>query len=94
MINGAHFTSDSIASFNDRWIHLALTYDRSKVRQYVNGTLVKETVLTDTIKEVPVSLQIGRRLPGSYYFVGQIDELRVYDHALSTPEIETVYASS
>ena len=36
-------------------------------------------------------LQIGRRLPNNYFFNGLIDEVGLYDRALTAAEIKAIY---
>ncbi len=70
------------------WNHLAISYDGSTLRLYQNGALAGETSIGR--KRVPGNqgLAFGRRQDNSgdgYHFRGVIDEIRLYDHAL-TPE--------
>ena len=72
----------------NRWHQLAMTYDGSALRTYLDG---KEVAVTTVGKQrVPgtTSLCIGRRQDGSFSFQGAIDEVRLYDRALSAEEIE------
>jgi len=80
----------------DQWTHLFVTYDGlSKAggfRIYFNGKPqavdVTRDRLTDTIKtEKP--LHIGRRNP-SAFFQGAIDDVRIYDRALTGAEVATL----
>ena len=69
------------------WKHFVWTYDGSTARLFVNG--VKETVTTSGISNYPINgIWIGR----SYAYVGGlIDEVRIYNRALSAGEIQTLY---
>jgi hypothetical protein len=70
------------------WTHLAATVSDGSLRLYVNGTLVKTTALPGPLTITDSPLRIGGN---SYwtkeYFAGLIDEVRVYNRALSTAEI-------
>ncbi len=69
------------------WSHLTLTDDGEEMRLYVDGELVRETAAPPvTPSEGP--LQIGANLMFSDYFKGRIDEVRLYDQALGSEEIE------
>ena len=68
------------------WTHIAGTYDGANLRLYVNGVLVKTQARTGTIFSSPNPLYIGGK--GSQ-FSGLIDEVRVYNRALSAAEINT-----
>ena len=67
----------------ERGRYLALTYDGATLRLYVNGALVSTTVATGTIATSSNPLQIGGDSLYGQYFNGLIDEVRVYDGALT-----------
>jgi hypothetical protein len=68
------------------WTHLAMTYDGTRIRLYVNARLVGTTLQRGPIARSWQPLLIGNDLCGNW-FDGLIDEVRVYDRALSGPEI-------
>jgi hypothetical protein len=73
------------------WHHVALTYDgRSKARLYVDGVL--DTSVTKTyITTSRGSVYLGSTVEGSHeYFRGELDEVRVYDRALSVAQIRAM----
>lgn len=63
------------------WYHFALTYDGRQQKLYLNGQLVNSKALTGEIKTNRNNLFIG------YNFSGLIDELRIYNRALSPEEV-------
>ena len=69
------------------WSHLAATYNGSVLRIYVNGTQVASTTVTGSIDTSTQPLQIGGNSVWGEYFAGRIDELRIYNRALSASEI-------
>ena len=69
------------------WTHLAVTYDGSTLVFYSNGVQVASTAVSGPIPPSTQSLQIGASQFGEY-FQGRIDEVRIYDRALSAPEIQ------
>ena len=69
------------------WTHLAMTYDGSRIRLYVNGRLVATMLQTGPLATSSHPLRIGNDLCGNW-FDGLIDEVRVYDRALSASEIQ------
>ncbi len=72
----------------DAWSHLAATYDRRTVRLYVNGVLVTSQPQTAPIAVSDSPLTIGGDQSFGQYFQGLIDEMRVYNRALSASEIQ------
>jgi hypothetical protein len=75
------------------WTHLAETYDGSTLRLYVNGTQVASTAHTGAIATSTNPLQIGGDSLYSQFFAGLIDEVRVYNVALTAAQIQTDMAS-
>jgi hypothetical protein len=70
-----------------RWTHLAATWSRSRLRLYRDGVLVSSRRAPARIPASGGPLRIGgNRLRGEW-FKGLIDDVRVYDRALSAGEI-------
>lgn len=70
-----------------RWSHLAVSYDGTALRLYVNGTQVSGRAISGTILKSTDPLWIGGNQPYGEYFQGLIDEVRVYDRALSPADV-------
>ena len=70
------------------WAHLAETYDGSSLRLYVNGTLVATTSAPGSLASSSGVLRIGGNNIWGEWFNGWIDEVRVYNRALSAGEIQ------
>ena len=75
------------------WSYLAVTYDGSAVRLYVNGSLVSSTPKTGALATSTNQLQIGGDSLYGQYFSGLIDEVRIYNVALSAGQIQTDMAT-
>lgn len=74
------------------WYHVALTYDGSQMRLYVNGSEVANRAATGGITTNDNPLYIGYNPRGvTYWFNGVMDEVKVYDHALTLEEIQQEY---
>jgi hypothetical protein len=67
---------------------LARTYNGTTLRLYVNGLLVSTRPQTGTIPISTSPLQIGGDTIYGQYFPGRIDEVRIYNRALSTADIQ------
>ncbi len=64
------------------------TYDGSTLRFYVNGTQVASTAHTGAITSSTNPLQIGGDSLYGQFFAGLIDEVRVYNVALTAAQIQ------
>ena len=71
------------------WSHLALTYDKVTLRLYVNGVQVASAAATANIATSSNPLQIGGDDIYGQFFSGRIDEVRIYNRALSATEVQT-----
>ena len=90
--NSSGINYDIIAAntldFN-QWQHLAFTYDGSYIRLYKNGNLVDSTAANGTITQTTQSFNLGiLDYQGSpFHLNGRLDEIRLWDVALSQNEI-------
>jgi Concanavalin A-like lectin/glucanases superfamily/Fibronectin type III domain len=84
---GAHVLGLEAIPLN-AWTYLAVTYDGAALRLYVNGAEVSSVSQTGALEVSANPLEIGGGTHGSEYFAGQIDEVRVYNRALSSSEIQ------
>ena len=71
------------------WTHLAATYDGSAIRIFVNGVQSAQLAATGAIATSTGVLKIGGNAIWGEYFAGQIDEVRVYNKALTAAQITT-----
>ena len=67
------------------WSHVAVTYDGARQRIYVNGVEVANRAQTGAIDDQRSPLRIGGNgaFSGGEFFRGLIDEVRVYNRALT-----------
>ncbi|MEN8131625.1 MAG: LamG-like jellyroll fold domain-containing protein [Pseudomonadota bacterium] len=71
-----------------KWTHLAMTYDGVNQRLYIDGTEVSSQLLSGPIQRSNGVLRIGGNSLWGEYFKGYIDEVRIYNRALSASEIQ------
>lgn len=73
------------------WTHLACTYDKARLKLYVNGTLAGDVAATGTISASGASLYIGDDPgAGDNPPTGRLDDIRIYNRALTQTEIQTL----
>jgi hypothetical protein len=86
----ANFSTTIVNTGN--WFHAAATYDGSTVKIYVNGVLESTTARSGTI--TAGAKNIGSSSGGSNeYFNGTIDNVKIYNRALSAAEIQQNFAA-
>jgi len=74
-----------------QWVHVVWTNDGSNYKFYKNGNLVATETAPDTFHAPDIQgYQIGKV---DNYFEGQIDEVAIWDVALSTNDITALYNS-
>jgi len=71
------------------WTHLAVTYDGATLRLYVNGAQVSSVPRTGSIATSTNPLQIGGDNIYGQFFQGTIDEVRVYNVAVTQAQIQS-----
>ena len=72
------------------WTHLATTYDGTTLRVYVNGVQVGSLAATGTIASSTGQVTIGGNSVWGEYFAGAVDDVRIYNRALSAAEITSL----
>jgi hypothetical protein len=84
----------SVAPSTGSWSHVVGVWDGVNMQIYINGTPSGSPVAVSTITQDTTAPTIG--MASWYngdYFHGSIDDVRVYNRALSPTEIKTVYDS-
>jgi len=85
--------TDSVVA-NNVWSQLIATYDGAIIRLYHNGSEVGSTAATGLIGQgstVPVS--IGNQPDGERGFIGLMDDVCLFDYALSAQDVGFLYNS-
>ncbi len=80
--------------FNE-WTHLAGVYDGTNMKFYVNGESKGTIACSGSAYTDNSALVLGRDpyAQTDRFFKGSIDDVRIYNRALSEPEIKTLYNS-
>ena len=79
---------DAVALPLDSWSHIAVTYDGSAVRYFLNGTERLKRSGAGRVQASDGALRFGGNAMWGDFFQGRIDELRVYSRALTPTEIQ------
>jgi len=76
-----------------QWYHAAFTYDGSTIKLYLDGTEIGSKQMSNSVNSnTSVPLRVGQ-CSGSRtrYFDGAIDDVRIYNGALSSNEIGSLF---
>ena len=89
----AQVTSKTVVPI-EKWVHVAGTYDGSELKIYINGKLDGSMEWTKGIYQGDAKVQIGKYEGADFFqFWGIIDEVMLWDRALSEQEINQVMTS-
>lgn len=99
LIGGGHNGTSNVyitgsTTFNaDQWYHTAITWDGSGLVLYVNGNIDASSSAVLVNRNSSGNLQIGSQFTSGsdYFFDGIIDEVALYNRALSSGEIQSIY---
>ena len=84
--DGETIIQGTTALTTNEWFHVALTYDGAEARIFVNGEMDISNEVSGELTQSNNELRIGRGEPAGY-FVGMIDDVRLYNHALTEGEL-------
>ena len=91
----AHQVFETVPSETlDTWYHIAGVYDGTEMKLYINGVMDNFAAVTGNIKTNDVPLRLGKQLWWSDIFSmwdGKLDEVKIYNRALSSTEIHEEY---
>jgi hypothetical protein len=88
---GDIFSTDTVPL--NRWTHVVATYDGTKLRLYINGKLDSTQTMT-TPQGSASFFRIGKRSWITGFWKGSLDDVRIYNRALSTSEVTQLYRST
>ena len=84
------FSNTVMSTMIRKWCFIAISWDGQTVRYYIDGKSDGSSGKTTRININTLALRIGARYSG-IYFSGLIDDIRLYDRALSAEEIQALY---
>jgi len=79
-----------MTSYEDTWVHVAVTYDGSEIILYIDGSEDTSLSSTGNIDTASSPVTIGY-VDNNRYFHGNIDEVKIYSCALTADEILAQY---
>ncbi|MFA7676345.1 MAG: LamG-like jellyroll fold domain-containing protein, partial [Candidatus Shapirobacteria bacterium] len=82
-----------LSNFFGKWTHFLVTYDKNassnNFRIYINGKLDKQATATGTPTTAAADILMGKY--SNLYTTGQIDDVRIYNYALTPAQVKTLY---
>lgn len=98
-VSGAFHILEATGITQDAWNHVAVAYSKTTgvATLYVDGVAVASQSIGSFTPRTSTDLHIGRRLPGAFggasgvSFQGLIDEVEIYNRALSASEVQALF---
>jgi hypothetical protein len=88
IVNATTLTYDYVLS-TAQWYHVAAIYGGGSLKLYLNGNLVATQSLSGSISADATKLTLGRNPNGTdKYFKGKIDEVRIFNVALTDTQLQ------
>ena len=77
-----------------QWRHVVMVHDGLKDKIFINGNLANQKDVVGKLNSTNRPLGIGNNpIDGGNYFKGSLDEIRIYNVALTDGEVNVLYAS-
>jgi len=78
---------------NNAWHHIVGSQSGAVTALYIDGALCKTMSVSTPIGNGTGTIEIGRYTTG-YYFNGSIDDVRIYNRALTPAEVSALYSAN
>ncbi|MDO6426305.1 LamG domain-containing protein [Thalassotalea sp. 1_MG-2023] len=90
--NGRYEITSSLPATLGDWVHVALVFNGTSLKLYQDGAVVASssfsaTTLVQTNDPLAISKRVGTN---QYFFHGLIDDIHVFQNALSAAEVQTL----
>jgi len=92
-VAGDDLESATLFPMDGDYHHVAGTYDGSKMRVYIDGVLAGEKTHIGPIPSSSDAPVMGINAACGHLTYGDIDEVQLYNHALSESEVNALFAS-
>jgi hypothetical protein len=97
---GYYTTSPTSLQYGE-WYYLTVTYENRDVKFYINGEFdYEDSILGDpddvnnTFAALIGAFDPLGGIPVTNFYEGKLDDLRIYDHALSGTEVQELYSNA
>jgi len=93
LYDGTAIRSSEISLIDNKWHLATVVINGANSQFYVDGSRAG-AVFTPTISAKAVNTEIGSYNTGTFKFNGSIDDVRIYNYALSAQEVSNLYESA
>ncbi len=81
---------NNVGIVTNQWYHIVSTWDGSNIKMYVDGVLQTNTAsVSQIVYSIDISATIGKY--ATSYFNGSIDEVAIWDTALTSTQVSEIY---
>jgi hypothetical protein len=97
LVNGAHNIvagNSGLIGKDNQWHHLVANLGQSEVSLYVDGVLAAQYGGFGTITQNNSNLYFGRHRALGRYYNGLLDDVRLYNGAISQSEVSNLFANT
>ena len=92
LYNGATYINATTAqTYSTQWHHLVGVYDGQYINIYVDGLYKNQASFSGNTNSHANNVELGRETSYSDPFIGSLDDVRIYNRALSATEIYQLY---
>ncbi|MEM7164110.1 MAG: LamG-like jellyroll fold domain-containing protein [Planctomycetota bacterium] len=79
----------------NNWVHVTAVYDGQQMLLYRNGAIIGQVAKSGAVAtNVGVPASIGNQPQGGKTFSGRLDDIRIYDRALTTAQVGELFNPS
>src|SRR3989344_233998 len=92
--DSSHVVSSNVAIIDNGWHHLVGVYDGSNVLLYIDSVLqTEQSAFLADVQSSTNPIRIGQRGSSSFGWQGVIDEVAIFDKALTQSEVSELFAA-
>ena len=92
--NNAYINFSNVSKSPNQWYHIAISKTNSNISLYIDGILVETISYDGTLKVQNYFNRIGTNntsSPFKFTWNGKVEQIRIYDSALSAANVTTLY---
>ena len=90
---GADIVAKGAALAVNTWSHVAVTFNGQTLSLYINGMLETTTSVSGAMQASGLPLRLGGNSVWGEFFSGRLDDVRIYNRALSAAEVQADIAT-